>query len=319
MTEIPGQLLVIVRQMRSEAAGVLSLTLEQPDRSDLPEWSPGAHIDIILPNGLIRPYSMCGSPADRSRWLIAVLDEPESRGGSSYIHHELRPGDLVGVLGPRNQFPLVAAAHHLLIAGGIGLTPLLTMASYLADHDADWHLLYGGRRRASMAFIETLEAYGDHVTVWPEDEFGLLDLYSVISATSTDTAIYCCGPEPLIAAVERLCVELSRPGPHVERFSSNPNHVDETDSEGDTPFDVVLSASGKRFTIPKDRTIVDVLTENRLFVPTSCTEGYCGVCETVVLEGVPDHRDDLDDETRPKNTMRVCVGRSKTAELVLKL
>ena len=323
METVPGSQRLLVRQMTWEADDVLSITLVRPDGGELPEWTLGSHIDLILPPDIIRQYSLCSDPANRTEYQVAVLKEPQSSGGSRYIHETMRPGDLVEVAGPRNNFPLIDAPHYLIIAGGIGVTPLLPMTFALAERGADWHLLYGGRRRASMAFLDRLSKLDGDVVIRPEDQFGLLDLKGAIEDTPEDTAVYCCGPEVLIAAVEAQCEASGRPAPHVERFKARPGLLAEQAAEasGNTAFDVILARSGKRFTIPPDKSIIQVLKENRVFVPTSCTEGYCGVCETEVLEGIPDHRDDyLTPEKRASNkTMMVCCGRSKTPELVLKL
>jgi ferredoxin-NADP reductase len=317
----PGAERCVVRQMTWEADDVLSLELVRVDGGDLPEWTYGAHIDLIMRPDLIRQYSLCGDPSERSRWTIAVLLEPKSAGGSRFIHEVLRPGMAILAAGPRNNFPLVEAEHHLFIAGGIGVTPLLPMALELEKRGSDWAMLYGGRRRESMAFRAELGALGSRVTISPEDENGLLDLASAIEATPAGTAIYCCGPEPLIAAVELQCEASGRPAPHVERFSARSDFVAETPEGGNTAFQLVLAKSGRRFTIPADQTIIQVLAAEHVFVATSCTEGYCGVCETPVLEGIPDHRDDyLLPEVRATNTkMMVCCSRSKTPELVLNI
>lgn len=319
MEVIAGSLEVVVRQMRLEADGVISVTLERDDSEDLPSWEPGAHIDLVLPTGLIRQYSLCGSLNDSSRWIIAILRETESKGGSQYIHEQLRPGDHLETLGPRNHFPLVQADHYLLIAGGIGVTPLIPMVNKLNEDGADWQLLYGGRRRVSMAFLKPLAALGDRVVISPEDENGLLDLQVAIESTPETTEIYCCGPNALITAVETQCSRSSRNKAHVERFSAALDRIEPTDSSAEIPFDVVIESSGQRITVPPNRSIVDVLQENHVFVVTSCTEGYCGVCETEVISGIPDHRDELPEELRSDQRMRVCISRSKTPELVLKL
>jgi ferredoxin-NADP reductase len=220
---------------------------------------------------------------------------------------------------PRNNFPLVEAEHYLFVAGGIGVTPLLPMAKYLDEQQKDWKMLYGGRRRASMAFRDQLSDLTSKVDIAPEDEFGLLDLQGAIEATPEDTAIYCCGPEPLIAALEAQCLASGREAPHVERFNARPEFATESHQDENAPFELVLAKSDRRFTIPSDKTIIQVLAAERIFVPTSCTEGYCGVCETAVLEGVPDHRDDyLLPEVRASNTrIMVCCSRSKTPVLVI--
>jgi ferredoxin-NADP reductase len=314
----PGASQYLVRQMTWEAENVLSIVLVR-DGQHVPEWTLGAHIDLILRNDLIRQYSLCGDPSDRSQWTIAVLREPNSAGGSKYIHEVLRPGMTVLASNPRNNFPIVEADHYLFVAGGIGVTPLLPMVKHLDAQEKDWKMLYGGRRRASMAFRDQLGELIQEVAVLPEDEFGLLDLRGAIESMPHDTAIYCCGPEALIAALETQCLASGRSAPHVERFSARPAFEITLDPAEDTPFELVLMKSDRRFTVPSDKSIVQVLAAERVFVPTSCTEGYCGVCETAVLEGVPDHRDDyLTPEVRATNRkMMICCSRSKTPVLVI--
>lgn len=303
-----------------EAEDVMSVTLASEDGSDLPSVECGAHIDLMLHHDLIRQYSLCGDPNERRYWTIAVLREPNGRGGSAYVHRELRPGMIIPVAGPRNNFRLVSADNYLFIAGGIGITPLLPMLRHAFEQARSYRLLYGGRRRASMAFLRELEAYGPNVTIAPEDEVGLLDLKQAIGRADPDTAIYCCGPEGLIQAVETTCKILGRPEPHVERFGARV-HKDAGNQGDNSAFEIELSEAGKRLTVPADKTIVEVLSEAGIFAPTSCTEGYCGACETRVLAGVPDHRDDYytDEERGGNDRMMICVGRSKTPVLVLKL
>lgn len=318
---LPGTPEYVVRQMTWEAEDVLSVVLVRPDGADLPEWTYGAHIDLVMRPDLIRQYSLCGDPRDRSQWTIAVLREPNSSGGSKYIHDVLRPGMQIQAGDPRNNFPLVDAESYLLVAGGIGVTPLLPMALHLEEAGKQWKMLYGGRRRASMAFRDSLDALGERASIAPEDEFGLLDLRGALESVPRDAAVYCCGPEPLIEALEAHCRSLGRPEPHIERFNARPGFLAEAHGGEDQEFELVLAKSGKRFVIPVDRTIIQVLASERVFVATSCTEGYCGVCETAVLEGIPDHRDDyLSPEIRATNKrMMVCCSRSKTPELVVDL
>jgi ferredoxin-NADP reductase len=314
----PASSQYLVRQMTWEAEDVLSLVLVR-EGQQVPEWTFGAHIDLILRNNLIRQYSLCGDRSDRSQWTIAVLREPNSAGGSKYIHEVLRPGMTVLASDPRNNFPLVEAEHYLFVAGGIGVTPLLPMVKHLDAQQKDWKMLYGGRRRASMAFRDQLGELTPKVDVMPEDEFGLLDLRGAFEPTPLDTAIYCCGPEPLIAALEAQCLASGRSAPYVERFGARPASEMQLDPAENTPFELVLMKSDRRFTIPSDKSIIQVLAAERVFVPTSCTEGYCGVCETAVLDGLPDHRDDyLTPEIRATNRkMMICCSRSKTPVLVI--
>ncbi len=309
-----------VLRMGWEAEDVMSLVLASDNGSDLPVVECGAHIDLMLRRDLIRQYSLCGDPGERGYWMIAVLREPNGRGGSACVHDTLRPGMIIPVAGPRNNFRLIPAASYLFIAGGIGITPLLPMLRQVAGQGLPHRLLYGGRRRATMAFLRELEPYKANVTIAPEEEVGLLDLKQAIAGTGPDVAVYCCGPEPLIQAVERTCAMLGRSEPHVERFGARVR-TDAKDDTGDTAFEIELSDSGKRLTVPADKTIIEVLAEAGVFAPTSCTQGYCGACETRVLAGVPDHRDEYytEEERATNDQMMICVGRSKTPLLVLKL
>jgi ferredoxin-NADP reductase len=318
---VPGTQELRARRITNEAEGVVSVTLARADGSDLPEFSSGAHIDLALRSDLIRQYSLCSNPGVRDEWKIAVLREPDSRGGSEYVHTVLQPGMPVWVAGPRNNFPLVEADEYLFIAGGIGITPLLPMVREVEGQGKNWALLYGGRSRASMAFLDDLSRFSSRVTVAPQDECGLLDLRGAISPLPGDAAVYCCGPEALISAVESTCADLGRPAPRVERFKARPGAGDAEGEGADSAFTLVLSESGKEITVPADKKIIEVLEEEDVFVLTACEEGICGTCETEVVSGIPDHRDDyLTPEERATNkTMMVCVSRSKTPVLVLKL
>jgi ferredoxin-NADP reductase len=195
---------VVVSGIAEVAEEVVCLTLTSADGRDLPAWTPGAHIDVLLPIGLERQYSLCGD-ADAGSWRIAVLREPNGKGGSAYIHDRVRAGHRLRVRGPRNHFPLVASPRYLFIAGGVGITPILPMVTTAERWGAAWTLVYGGRTRSSMAFLPELEKYGARLVCRPQDEFGLLDLDTILAQPDDVTQVYCCGPEPLIAAVETRC------------------------------------------------------------------------------------------------------------------
>jgi ferredoxin-NADP reductase len=309
---------VRVEAVTTEADGVVSLTLVRPDDGVLPSWQPGAHIDVCLSGGLVRQYSLCGEVGE-NRWRIGVLDEPDGRGGSRRIHRECKAGDLLTVRGPRNHFPLISAPSYLFIAGGIGVTPLIPMLTAVSSHAADWRFLYGGRSLASMAFLDQLKRLGDGVAVRPQDTSGLLDLSGAISAMPPDAAIYCCGPEPLIAAVEATCAQLGRPAPLVERFARRPaNPAERAD---DQSFTVIIDSTGLALQVGVDDAILDVLEANGVDIVSSCREGICGTCETPVLKGSIIHRDSVltDDEKEAGDCMMVCVSRASSSELVLDL
>jgi ferredoxin-NADP reductase len=300
------------------AEGVVVLDLRAPDGTDLPPWSAGAHVDLRLPGGITRQYSLCGNPADRAVWRIAVLREPESRGGSAHVHDALVEGVDVEVRGPRNHFPLETAPRYVFIAGGIGITPMLPMIDAAEAAGAAWELHYGGRSRRSMAFLESLEeATGQQVTLHPQDEVGLIDLDRLLGAPRSDTFVYCCGPEPLLLAVEQRCADWPPGALHVERFA--PRDVGEpvlTDA-----FEVELATSGLSLTVPPEKSVLQVVEEAGVSVLSSCTEGTCGTCETTVLAGEVDHRDSLltPAEQAANDTMFICVSRAAGPKLVLEL
>jgi ferredoxin-NADP reductase len=306
---------LLVRSMTVEAVGVLSVEMVDPDGRDLPAWEPGSHLDLHLPGGLCRQYSLSGDPLDRSRYRLGILREDAGRGGSAYVHDALRPGDLVDVGGPRNHFRLEPAAAYVFVAGGIGITPILPMLVEVTAAGAEWTLLYGGRTAASMAFTAELAAYGGRVTLWPQDSHGLLDL-NLLGTPRADTLVYACGPEPLLAAVEQRMAGWPNGALHLERFSAP---VAERDPADEHSLEVVLAESGRSVFVPADRSVLDVLLEAGVDVLHDCQEGICGSCEVKVIEGEVDHRDHVlsDPEKAGNSCMMVCVSRACGKRLVL--
>jgi ferredoxin-NADP reductase len=297
---------------------VVVLDLADPSGADLPEWSPGAHVDLRLPGEVTRQYSLCGDPADRTTWRIGVLREAQGRGGSQHVHEALHEGAEVDVRGPRNHFELVPSPRYLFIAGGIGITPLLPMLAAAEAAGAEWELHYGGRSRRSMAFLEALEeATGTRVTLHPQDEVGLIDLDRLLGTPRPDTRVYCCGPEPLLQAVERHCADWPAGSLHLERFA--PKAVGEPVLTGS--FEVELATSGLSLTVPPEKSVLQVVEEAGIAVLSSCQEGTCGTCETPVLDGAVDHRDSLltPAEQAANDTMFICVSRAACPRLVLEL
>ena len=318
-THAEAQLRLRVRQMRWEAEGVVSVHLETLDGSKLPAWQPGAHLDLHLPGVVTRQYSLCGDAQDLTTWRIAVLREADSRGGSAAVHDTLRPGDLVDVVGPRNNFPLEESPEYVFIAGGIGITPLLPMVESVATSGAVWSLRYGGRTRSSMAFVHELERHGSRVEIRPHDELGLLDLDEALGEPRPGVRVYCCGPEALLAAVEHRCDAWPRGTLHIERFAAKPSEGACTDEEAE--FAVELARSGCTITVPAGMAILEAVEAAGIEPPSSCREGICGTCETAVLSGTPDHRDSLlsDEERAANTTMLICVGRALSERLVIDL
>jgi ferredoxin-NADP reductase len=309
---------LVIQEARTVAEGVVALVLADPNGVELPAWTPGAHIDFILGDDLIRQYSLCSSPSKPDLWRVGVLRAQDSRGGSERVHDILSPGSLVRVRGPRNHFPLVTSPRYLFIAGGIGITPLLPMIAEADASGADWRLHYGGRERASMAFLDELAQYGDRVNIVPQDEQGMLNLEAVLGTPQSNTLVYCCGPEGLLAAVEKFCASWPPGVLHLERFSAKPQ---EPSAEADSAFELVLQRSGLTLHVPPEESVLNVIREAGVSVLASCLEGICGTCETEVVEGDVDHRDSvLNEEERATNEyMMVCVSRCRSPRLVLDL
>lgn len=302
------------------AEGVVHLRLIDPDGRRLPDWAPGAHLDLTLPtpHGTItRQYSLCGDRWDAYAYEVAVLREPDGRGGSAYVHDQLKVGDNVGIGGPRNNFPLAPAAEYLFIAGGIGITPILAMIDAAERLDAPWCLLYGGRTRSSMAFLDRLAQHGDRVAVRPLDEFGLLDLETAINELPSGTKVYCCGPAPLLNAVADLTLDWPAGAVRSERFVP----LVQGPPARQEPFLLELAHSGRSVEVQASESVLEALQRIGSPVLSSCREGTCGTCETGVLDGVPDHRDSLldDHERAACDRMFVCVSRAVSDRLVLDL
>lgn len=300
-----------------ESDGVVSLTLTAPDGSRLPDWTPGSHIDLVLPNGMTRQYSLCGDRWDAHTFRIGVLREPQSRGGSAFVHDELSVGDLVGIGGPRNNFPLVPSTTYLFVAGGIGITPILPMIRQAEAMDIDWRLLYGGRTRGSMAFLGELAEFGERVQVVPQDELGLLDLAGYVGEPRDDVRVYCCGPSPLLAALETVTQGWPAHAVRTERFVA----AEAGAPVRSTAFDVELARSGTVVTVHPNETVLDAVHGAGVEVLSSCRQGTCGTCETGVLQGKPDHRDSIleDDEREAGDCMFICVSRASSDRIVLDL
>ena len=314
--ELETEVRVAAKDERAE--GVVALTLKTLDGAPLPEWAPGAHVDLVLGDGVPnRQYSLCGDVNDRSAYRLGILRDAGGGGGSRHVHDRLAAGDVVRVRGPRNNFALVPSPRYLFIAGGIGITPILPMIAAAEAAGADWRLVYGGRTRASMAFLDELAAHGDRVSVCPQDETGLLDLATLLGTPEPDTLVYCCGPEPLLAAVEARCAGWPSSALHLERFAARPMGAP-VRAEA---FDVELARSGLTLTVPPELSILDVVEAAGVGVLSSCAEGTCGTCETTVLDGRPDHRDSVltAAEQGSNSCMLICVSRSCTDRLVLDL
>jgi ferredoxin-NADP reductase len=311
---------VRVLVLRHEANEVISVELTPYGLSQLPNFSAGAHIDVHLPNGLSRSYSLMNPQGEVDRYVLGVHRHPESRGGSKYIHDQLRVGQVLRVSAPRNNFPLAeSATHSVFIAGGIGVTPFLSMLDRLNQLGKKWRLYYCVRTQDSAAFIEQLKRLAglngsDLVLNFDEEAGGkVLDITATLGAEPRNAHFYCCGPSGMLDAFKKACRGLPDDQVHLEYFSST---VTPSISGG---FSVRLQRSGKTVFVPKGNTILEVLLAEGMDIPYSCQQGICAACETVVLSGVPDHRDMIltPEQQASNKVMMICCSGSKSEELVL--
>lgn len=312
----PTMSTMVVASATVIADGVVGIRLELPDRGVLPVWQPGSHITLHLPNGLQNQYSLCGDPANRQHYDVAVLRTEGTAGGSAWIHDHLVPGMSLSVSGPMNHFELEPAAEYLFIAGGIGITPIRAMIDSLPAARA-WRLVYAGRSRRTMAFVADLESrYPEHVIVHASDEniAGLaLDGILGSPAAAATTQVYCCGPESLMNAVaERVPGERM----HLERFVPL-----QRTARPAAPIQVTCGKSRQEFTVAADESLLDALEAHGVPILGSCRKGICGTCEVRVVEGTPEHLDSvLDDaEKQSLGVMYPCVSRSTSPALVLNI
>jgi ferredoxin-NADP reductase len=310
---------VTVADVRQVADGVITLDLRRTGGGDLPAWQPGAHIDLVLPSGTVRQYSLYGDCDDPAVHRIAVLREPGGRGGSAEVH-TLRPGARLTVRGPRNNFPLAdEAPAHLFIAGGIGITPFLPMIRRLDAEGADWRLLYRGRSRKAMAFADDLvRRYPDRVVVEASDTHPRPDLAGLLRGTPAGVAVYCCGPQSMLDAVMTAMRTACPHGRlHVERFAAG----DRSGAGPDLPFEAELRRSGEVVQVPADRSLLSAIRDATPTLDASCEDGVCGSCATRVLGGTPAHRDDVlqPHERDRHDVIYPCVSRAHGTRIALDL
>ncbi|MCI1193249.1 PDR/VanB family oxidoreductase [Calidifontimicrobium sp. SYSU G02091] len=311
-----------VHTLRHEADDIISIELRPVGGGEFPAFEAGAHIDLHLPNGMVRSYSLVNPSSERHRYVVGVLRDRKSRGGSRCVHEQLRVGTRLAIGAPRNNFPLHEdASHSVLLAGGIGVTPLLCMARRLRDLGCPFELIYCARSRASAAFVADIEALDVPVTWHFDDERGgPPDLRALLArrAASDTEHYYACGPAVMLDAFEKVCAELGHANAHIERFAAV-----EVAAAADarSTFTVELRRSGRTFEVTPDKTLHQCLIELKAGVPFSCEEGICGSCETRVLEGEPDHRDSVltAAERAANRSMMVCVSGCRSERLVLDL
>lgn len=314
---------VLVQRRQHEAEGIISLDLVPVTDTPLPPFTPGAHIDVHVPVvGLVRQYSLVNDPRETNRYVIAVQQDPNSRGGSVGVHQYMQAGQRLQISSPRNHFELVPAPRFMLIAGGIGITPLLAMARHLSEQNLDFALHYVTRTRARMAFYESLQnsAFADRVYLYhsAEAEGAEFNVEQLLAWAQDDAHIYVCGPSSLIDTVvqQSAAAQIASERVHREYF-----HNDTVAAETDGPFHIRIASTGAEFLVEADQRITQVLEANGFFVPVSCEEGVCGTCLTGVLEGEVEHRDVYltEEERAANNQMALCCSRARSSSLTLDL
>jgi len=319
----PTTIAVKVARKALEATDICRLELVAAEGGALPAFSAGAHIDVHLPGGWVRPYSLCNSPADSSRYVLGILNDPQSRGGSRAVHTVVQEGDLLHISPPKNLFALNATAQRsLLLAGGIGITPLLSMAEHLQANAAEFQLHYCTRAAERTAFRDRIaaSAFAQQVQYHFDDGDAAqkLDLTALLAQVQKDSHVYVCGPKGFMDVVLDAARACGWPQAqlHSEFFSGEVVHA-----ETDAGFEVQIASTGQVIAIPKDKTVTQALSAAGVDILTSCEQGVCGTCLTRVLQGVPDHKDSylLPEEQAANDQFMPCCSRAKSARLVLDL
>lgn len=314
------------RELVADDENVIALTFAADDGGELAPWYPGAHLDLLLPSGRMREYSLCGDPADRRTYRIAVRRIPDGGGGSMEVHDMLRVGDRIRIKGPRNAFPLALpgfgshATTLRFVAAGIGITPILPMLAAAERRGLDWSMIYTGRSRDSIPFLDELARYGDRVTVRTDDEHGLPTMTDLVGPDDPETgsapgglAVYCCGPVPMLEGLRRHLADRGDIELHYERFSPPP-------IENGTPFTITIASTGEVVPVTADESALTALRRVIPAVPYSCRQGFCGTCKIRTLSGEIDHRDNiLTEPERAQGMFLTCVSRCDKGNLTVDL
>lgn len=300
------------------ADDIIELAFSPDEGVVLPGFTAGAHIDLHLGDDLVRQYSLTNPGEAPGQYRVAVARDANSRGGSVSVHDKVRIGQKLDVSEPRNHFPLDETAdQHVFVAGGIGVTPILAMIRHCEATNQNWQLIYATRSTARCAYREELASHGDKVRFHHDDQAGgPLEIATALPAPHQGTHVYCCGPEPLMHAVKDATGDWKNNHVHFEWFSADSATPEGANAE----FEIVLSKSGRRFVVPADKSALEILRENGVPIASVCSEGICGTCETYVLSGEIDHRDNVltDEEKESNEMMMVCCSRGR-GEIVLDL
>jgi ferredoxin-NADP reductase len=312
-------LVVADRKVVAHDQDVIALSLTAPDGGNLPRWHPGAHIDVHLPSGRVRQYSLCGDPDVTDTYRIAVRRIPSGGGGSVEVHDELAVGTAITTSGPRNAFPLAVPGYgsptqrFRFIAGGIGITPILPMLAQAQRLGVQWSMVYTGRSLDSLPFLDELARFGDRIVIRTDDVDGLPSAADLLGACPDGTTVYACGPAPLLTALRTRLVDRDDVELHFERFAAPPV-VDGHE------FSVSLASTGATVRVGADETMLTALNRAGVHAPYSCQQGFCGTCRTRVVSGVVEHRDTLlTDPERAGGMMLICVSRGSGDDLVIDL
>lgn len=304
------ELVVADREVVAHDQDVIALRLIAPDRAVLPRWYPGAHIDVHLPSGRIRQYSLCGDPGDSTAYRIAVRRIPSGGGGSVEVHDTVTVGARVWTSGPRNAFPLAMpgfgspAQRFRFIAGGIGITPILPMLAAAERHGVDWSMMYAGRSVDTLPFVDEVARFGDRIEIRTDDVHGLPSAADLLGDCPDGTTVYACGPAPMLTSIRGSLVGRDDVELHFERFAAPPV-VDGAE------FTVAIASTGESVRVGADETLLTALNRAGVHAPYSCQQGFCGTCRTAVRSGVVDHRDTLLTEPeRDGGMMLICVSRA---------
>ncbi|SPB13933.1 ferredoxin [Caballeronia novacaledonica] len=303
-----------VTAIRYAADDINVYEIRRPDNAALPRVEPGAHIDVHMPSGLMRQYSLVTADGDERAYLIGIKRDRMSRGGSRFMHEQLRVGQMLDIGGPRNNFPLCeTASHTVLIAGGIGITPIWCMAQRLMRLNRSFELHYACRERREAAFLDTLTALPQAHLHFDSEERRVLDIAAIVGNAPADAHFYCCGPQPMLAGYEAATASVDSERVHIEYFAPRAAAA----CEGG--FVVQLHRTGQQFEVPQGKTILQVLREAGVSAPYSCEEGICGACQVDVIEGTPDHRDSVlsEREQVAGDVMLICCSGSKSERLVI--
>jgi ferredoxin-NADP reductase len=310
---------VATRTVIAHDQNVVALTLVAEERKPLPPWHPGAHLDLLLPSGRLRQYSLCGDPDDRSAYRIAVRRIPGGGGGSIEVHDDVAVGSTLSTSGPRNAFPLAVPGYGSptqrvrFIAGGIGITPILPMLGLAERLGIDWSMVYTGRSAESIPFLDEVARFGHRIEIRTDDRHGIPTAADLLGECPDGTTVYACGPAPMLTLIrDRLSgrddVEL-----HFERFAAPPV------LDG-SPFRITVASTGQTVLVDGTETLLAALQRNGIGTRYSCQQGFCGTCRTRVLAGDIDHRDVLlTDAERAAGQMLVCISRAGGDHLVLDL